>query len=426
MSHMTIKSNITELYRTNRLKRDIAKIIRGMQIEESEKRKLKKNYWELCKSGGFTIQQFYELWHKYPAEVRQERMKDYLALYETKGLTTDEYYDFEFENRDESFRKSFLGLNEQRFYLDFLNPIRYYTLARNKYLAHKMLENTGVYKSKLFCYYQPEATYITSDECAGDIQNVLRILQAKNVCSCVIKTTESSHGDNVWVIKSIDYEKNDATMTRFDGQEVRLNEILGKEPLIFESVVRQTKQFAAFNESSVNTVRFMTTLWPDGTARIIATFIKIGRAGKCVDNAGGGGNVDVCVDTETGEIKYAIQYDGWRNIKDIERHPDSGNQLNGVIIENWEAVKSEVIKFQQAFPYCKAAGWDIAITDDGPVVIEVNDFWDRTGQYFIRHGWRKEIRDCYLAWQKTGIKYYMNRQPNALREVHLMKIVSYD
>ena len=246
----------------------------------------------------------------------------------------------------------------------------------------------------------PEARFIMSEEDAADIKDVLRILKAKEVSTCVIKTTESSHGDNVWVIKAIEYEETDALMSRYDGQKIKLSEVLGEDPLIFESVVHQTKQFSGFNESSVNTVRFMTALYPDGSVKIIATFIKIGRAGKCVDNAGGGGNVDVCVDTETGEIKYAIQYDGWRNIKEIEKHPDSGNQLNGVIIENWEAIKADVIKYQQAFPYCKAAGWDIAITDEGPVVIEVNDSWDRTGQYFIRRGWRDEIRDCYKAWKE--------------------------
>ena len=346
--------------------------------------------------------------------VQRKIVCDYKQLYKSKGLTTDEYYQFEFEKRDEEFRKSFLGLNEQRFYLDYLNPVKYYSLARNKYLAHKMLEDTGVRKSELYCYYQPEARFISSNEKASDREGVLRILKNKKVQSCVIKTTESSHGDNVWVINAIEFRDDDAVMMRFDGESLLLSSILGKEALIFESVVKQTKQFAAFNESSVNTVRFMTTLYPDGSARVIATFIKIGRAGKCVDNAGGGGNVDVCVDTETGEVKYAIQYDGWRNIKEIEKHPDSGNQLNGVMIENWQAIKEEVRKFQQAFPYCKAAGWDIAITDDGPVVIEVNDFWDRTGQYFIRRGWRNEIRDCYLAWRRFwdsidlqgGVRHY--------------------
>ncbi|MBQ3946141.1 MAG: hypothetical protein II670_11120, partial [Alphaproteobacteria bacterium] len=221
-----------------------------MRINKFEQQDLEKDYWEVCKSGAFSIHKFYELWHKYPAEVRQERMKDYLALYESKGLTIDEYYNFEFEKRDDSFRKSFLGLDEQRDYLDYLNPIKYYILARNKYLAHKMLENTGVRKSVLYCYYNPEATYIESDECAGDIQNVLRILKKKNVNSCVIKTTESSHGDNVWVIKAIDYQENDAMMTRFDEQKIMVSEILGSEALIFESVVHQTKQFSDFNTSS--------------------------------------------------------------------------------------------------------------------------------------------------------------------------------
>lgn len=356
-------------------------------------------------------------------EGQQRIVADFLELYETKGLTQDEYYEMEFEKRSEAFRSSFLGLNEQRFYLDYLNPVKYYSLARNKYLAHKILDNTGVRKSKLYCYYQPEAHYIFSDESASDIVGVLCILKAKDVQSCVIKTTESSHGDNVWVIKRIEYKDNDAMLTRFDGKELFLSSVLGQDPLIFESVVHQTKQFADFNESSVNTVRFMTTLYPDGSAKIIATFIKIGRAGRCVDNAGGGGNVDVCIDTDTGEIKYAIQYDGWRKIKDIEKHPDSGSQLNGVIIENWDAIKSEVIRFQQAFPYCKAAGWDIAITDEGPVVIEVNDFWDRTGQYFIRRGWRDEIRDCYLAWKKTGKEWIIGRRRDWVNKEHMKQIV---
>ena len=337
---------------------------------------------------------------------KKQIVADYQELLERIGLTTEEYYQFEFEKRDEAFRNGFLCLNEQRLYLDYLNPIKYYALARNKYLTHKILDDTGVRKAELYCYYQPEARFVAGSENTSDLVGVLGALKAKDVQSCVIKTTESSHGDNVWVIKAIDYLENDARMVRYDGNEILLSSVLGQEALIFESVVCQTRQFASFNESSVNTVRFMTTLYPDGSAKVIATFIKIGRAGSCVDNAGAGGNVDVCVDTETGETKYAIQYDGWRNIKEIDVHPDSGNPLNGVVIDNWIAIKEEVKRFQQAFPYCKAAGWDIAITDDGPVVIEVNDFWDRTGQYFIRRGWRNEIRDCYLAWKETGKNFH--------------------
>ena len=232
-------------------------------------------------------------------------VSEYKLLYDKKGLTTDEYYDFEFEKQSEEFKQEFLGLNEQRVYMDYLNPIKYYSLARNKFLAHIVLEDTGIRKSTLYCYYQPEARYFSGKNYANDLLGVISILKSKEVCSCVIKTTESSHGDNVWVIKDIQYENNDAVLTRFDNKIFRLSSILGQDPLVFEGVVRQTKQFSSFNESSVNTVRFMTTLWPDGSARVVSTWFKVGRAGRCVDNAGSGGNIDAAIDVD-GETADAI------------------------------------------------------------------------------------------------------------------------
>lgn len=373
-----------------------------------------------------TIKQTLRFWRRLLRWVREYPVSsfgnrchilcDFLRLRRTKGIIRDEYYQFEFEQRSEEFRRNFLGENEQRFYLDLLNPVKYYTLSRNKYLTHKILSDTGVRKSELYCYYQPEGRIYDSDEIASNVADVCRILGQKGVSQCVIKATENSHGEGVVVVREVEYLEDDCRMHYFNGDSALLSEILTIHPLIFEGLIKQTEQFAGFNSSSVNTVRFMTTLYPSGDVKIVAAFIKIGREGSCVDNAGAGGNVDVCVDVESGRTQYAIRYDGWRNIHEIDLHPDSGAPLNGVVIANWEQIKSEVVKFQQAMPWCKAAGWDVAITDEGPLVIECNDFWDRTGQYFIRRGWRREIRDCYKAWKKTGRTYrfspfYQDRPP---------------
>ena len=350
---------------------------------------------------------------------------DYHSLYKSKGLTSDEYYDFGFDSQTEEFRRTFLGLNEQRYYLDFLNPIKYYILARNKFFTHKILEDTGIKTSALYCYYQPEGCIIDSKSIANNLRDVMRILKSRQVHECVIKTTECSHGDNVYVVKGIEYGEADCKLSLFNGSQMLLSAMLENSPLLFENVVRQTEQFSAFNPSSVNTVRFMTALYPDNKARLIAALIKIGRHGACVDNAGGGGNVGACVDMQTGKLKYAIQFDGWGKVKEITHHPDSGALIEGVRIANWDKIVEQVLNFQESFPYIKAAGWDIAITDDGPVVIEVNDFWDRTFQYFIRRGWRDEIRDCYLAWEKTSADYSIKRQPNKLTMNRLKKIAAH-
>lgn len=357
-------------------------------------------------------------------------IKDFYGLKKKKGLIWEEYYNFQLEKQPKKFINSFLGINEQRYYLDYLNPKKYYTVARNKYFTHLFLDATGIKnKARLICYYHPEFGITTSD-IGNDYISVERILKSKNVSSCVIKTTESSHGDNVYVISSISFKEDDCTLIGFDGREIKLRDILANNPLIFEETIKQTDQLANFNKSSVNTIRFMTLLFPDKSVKIIATFIKIGRNGRCVDNAGGGGNVDAGIEVETGTLYNSIQFDGWRKVKKIEVHPDSGNRIERVTINNWDNIKEKVIQFQQAMPYIKAAGWDIAITDNGPYIIEVNDFWDTTGQLFIGKGWREEVKQCYLEWEKynnqTGVAYPFERQNNLLNNHKLKNIMHYE
>lgn len=340
-------------------------------------------------------------------------LKDFIHLKRTKGISIEEYRNFRFENQGKEFRDSFLSGAEQRPFIDLLNPKKYYTIARNKYFAHLFLAERGVRTSELYCYYNPEGR-VQYGNIAFDHNSVVNVLKKQQVRSCVIKTTETSYGNGVIVVKDIEYLKNGCLLHLFDDTDVELMNLLQHEPLVFESLIKQTAQVESFNASSVNTVRFMTTLYPSGEVKIIATFMKIGRNGRCVDNAGSGGNVDAAVDIASGRIYNTIQFNGYRNIKSITHHPDSGNLIEGVVIENWKKIKEDVKQFQRSMPFLKAIGWDIAITDNGPVVIEMNDYWDRTGQLFLGYGWKKEIQECYEEWKRLEevgkISYKMERR----------------
>ncbi|MBR5018591.1 MAG: hypothetical protein IKX53_03015 [Bacteroidales bacterium] len=334
---------------------------------------------------------------------------DQSTLWRDHLITRDEYAEFRLCSAPKELHDNFLGLHEQRPYLDYLNPKSYYILSRNKFVAHQIFSALGIPHAELICCYQPEGVALDQSYVCNDIAGVLQSLLRNASSPFVIKDPEGAHGHDVWLFDSVDVGPADAVLKSHDGREVQLSALLGTRPLLFERAVRQSEQFASFNPSSVNTIRFMTTLYPDNSVRILAAFIKIGRKGSCVDNAGDGGNVDACIDVETGQIQFALQYDGLDRIKEIDRHPDTGTLLKGTFVDDWPSIKSCVCRFQQAFPFCKAPGWDIAITHEGPVVIEVNDFWDRTGQVFIRRGWRKEIRDCWLAWKATGKEWVFGR-----------------
>ena len=357
--------------------------------------------------------------------VPRERIAaDQAALWKEHLITRKEYAEFRLCSAPAALHDNFLGLYEQRPYLDYLNPKRYYILARNKFLAHLLFSLSGIAEAEHICFYYPENRTLTALPIVRDQSGVLRALQAHGAGRFVVKSAEGTHGHGIQVFDGFRQTGDDAVLHATDGSEIKLSELLGQEPLVFEKAIVQTPQFAAFNPTSVNTVRFMTTLYPDGSARVIATFIKIGRKGRYVDNAGEGGNVDACVNVETGRISFALQYDGMDNIQEIERHPDSGVLLKGVQIEHWEEIKAAVCRFQQAFPYCKAAGWDVAITESGPVIVEINDFWDRTGQLFIQRGWRKEIRDCYLAWKATGKEWRFGRADNRIPEETIQQVIN--
>jgi hypothetical protein len=324
-------------------------------------------------------------------------LKDYYSLHRKIQISLFEYFKFEFEKQPEKFRSTFLSSQNKRKFLEILNPRKYYILARNKYITHLFLESAGITKPVLYCYYDPLCR-IENSSIGNDYNSILNILKVKNINMCIIKPTESTHGKGVLLIKSIDYKNNSCHLYNFNGEVIELSDLLKNESLIFESVIEQTEQFKKFNSSSVNTIRFLTILLPSGEAKVISTVLKIGRQGSCIDNARNGGNVDAEVEFETGKIHSAIQFNGWRQISPITNHPDTGTLLEGVIIENWHDIKNRVLQFQQAMPFLKAIGWDIAITDKGPVVIEINDFWDETGQLFLGKGWKQEIESGHNEW----------------------------
>lgn len=92
----------------------------------------------------------------------------------------------------------------------------------------------------------------------------------------------------------------------------------------------------------------------------------------------------------------------------------------GFILKRVGSSSLKIAKRPFALTLCRSGG----ITDEGPVVLEVNDRWDATGQFFICHGWRDEIRDCYFAWKKEnrddGI--LRERKRNLLTKKHLHRI----
>ena len=55
-------------------------------------------------------------------------------------------------------------------------------------------------------------------------------------------------------------------------------------------------------------------------------------------------------------------------------HPTTHEKLVGFEIPLWDLVKIEVIKAAHLIPDVQYIGWDVAITDKSPVIIEGNSY----------------------------------------------------
>lgn len=156
---------------------------------------------------------------------------------------------------------------------------------------------------------------------------------------------------------------------------------------IIEERIVQDDRMAQWNESSVNSVRVLSFLNADGFY-IITPFLRTGRCGSVVDNAGAGG-VFANVDYKTGIVESdGIDERG----RYYAAHPDSKAKFRGWQIPQWEELLKTVEEIHKTvMPGHPYIGWDFALSKNkGWSVIEAN--WGQfVNQYIDKRGRREEF-----------------------------------
>jgi hypothetical protein len=126
----------------------------------------------------------------------------------------------------------------------------------------------------------------------------------------------------------------------------------------------------SFGTSTLPTVRFLVAL-TDLSAQIISAAYKIPSHGNHADNFWRKGNVLGAVDLHSGRIIRAITGTGL-DMQECTRHPGTQAPLAGMVLPDWERAKALCIRAASTLPGIHTQSWDIALTRDGPTLIEVN------------------------------------------------------
>jgi hypothetical protein len=60
----------------------------------------------------------------------------------------------------------------------------------------------------------------------------------------------------------------------------------------------------------------------------------------------------------------------------VDRHPDTGVELAGFEVPCWREAYALVKRAHGVFAEFGSIGWDVALTTDGPKLLEANAWWD--------------------------------------------------
>ncbi len=145
---------------------------------------------------------------------------------------------------------------------------------------------------------------------------------------------------------------------------------------IVSGIIRQGPWSAAFFPATLNTLRVLTgTHFSDHRPVVLAATMKMGRRSTYpTDNwHSGRGGFAAKVDVDSGVLAGGLFYNAELRRRDcVEAHPESGVQIRGAALPDWQAVKSTMLELASLLPYPGLVGWDIALTPAGIVVVEAN------------------------------------------------------
>lgn len=169
---------------------------------------------------------------------------------------------------------------------------------------------------------------------------------------------------------------------------------------VVEQYVKQHPAMSSLSPSSVNTIRVVTIssnthpVTADGKMLDIAyAALRIGGSNALVDNFHSGG-MAAGVDLETGElVTNAADMDG--NVYEV--HPATGTKIKGFRIPYFAEALEMVKKACEDSGVTGFLGWDIAIAEDGPMLIEIN----------LRPG--VVLLTAPFAAEKKGMKHVMEK-----------------
>lgn len=162
-----------------------------------------------------------------------------------------------------------------------------------------------------------------------------------------------------------------------EGEEIDLDTVLvwlqaasRTAPVIVQPRLRNHPELADLADQSLVTVRVLTCL--DSESRPVVTHAFLRILSKLEPKWRREDEYGVPIDLFSGRLGAMCSDRLTSGARRFSHHPVTGRAVEGRVLESWPSIRALAQDAHRAFPHRIIVGWDIAMTDEGPVLLEGN------------------------------------------------------
>jgi len=160
-----------------------------------------------------------------------------------------------------------------------------------------------------------------------------------------------------------------------------------KAGFLVQETVKQHPEMDKLNSSCLNTFRIDTFIDKEGNVEIMSAYLRMSTNNMHVDNISSGGYM-VSIDLQSGKLKKnGYSSFGSTGTLVITEHPVTKTVFENFSIPYFSEAKEMLLKTASLMPGLRLVGWDMAISESGPVLVEGNSDYIIAGNDFSEEGY---------------------------------------
>lgn len=180
------------------------------------------------------------------------------------------------------------------------------------------------------------------------------------------------------------------------------DQIVKNKNVIIEEYIEQHDVIKKIYNGSLNTVRIHTVNNGNKVKIFLKPKMRIGCNGSKIDNHSIYGSAYRLILNEDGTVKMASYIDSNFRMKKAKKHHNTNIKFEDIKIPYMKEALELVKKAAKRFPEVSCIGWDVAITKDGPTIVEGN----------ITSGAIENYQLIHYIYNKEGIKKELEEMMN--------------